>query len=89
MLYRQKNLETPAIAKKKTYWYQVIVMYVAIFIQVVMLMLFGGNEQVETALGQVFQTYDIYQSMTLIGITAIIFPAFIGFVNVFNSKELE
>jgi hypothetical protein len=40
-------------------------------------------------LPQLFQPNDIYQAMTLVGITAILFPAFIGFVNVFNSKELE
>jgi putative membrane protein len=89
VLYRQKNLETPAIAKKKIYWYQVVVMYAAIYIQVLMLMIFGWNDQVSIASGQVFQTNDIYQAMTLVGITAILFPAFIGFVNVFNTKELE
>ena len=88
VLYRQKPLEASAIIKKKAYWYQVIVMYAAIFIQVMTLMLFGGNEQISIASGQVFQTNDIYQAMTLVGITAILFPAFIAFVNVFNSKEL-
>lgn len=89
VLYRQKTLGTSAIVKKKTYWYQAIVMYAAIFNQAMMLMLFGGNEHISIASGQVFQTNDIYQAMTLVGITAIVFPAFIGFINVFNSKELE
>ncbi|MCK5703925.1 MAG: carotenoid biosynthesis protein, partial [Cyclobacteriaceae bacterium] len=87
VIYRQK-LDVPAIMKKKSYWYQAILMYAAIFVQLPILMLYGGNEQIAIASGQVFQTNDIYQAMTLVGITAILFPAFIGFVNVFNSKEL-
>ena len=75
--------------KKKMYWYQPIIMYAAIFVQLPFLMIFGGNEQVSIVSGQVFQTNDIYQAMTLVGIAAILFPAFIGFVNVYNAKELE
>jgi putative membrane protein len=89
VLYRQDTLETSAIIKKKAYWYQAIIMYAAIFIQAMMLMISGGNEHISIASGQVFQTNDIYQSMTLVGITAILFPTFIGFVNVFNAKDLE
>ena len=88
-IYRQKSLDVPAILKKKMYWYLPIIMYAAIFIQLPILMSFAGNEQVTVASGQVFQTNDIYQAMTLVGIAAILFPAFIGFVNVFNTKELE
>ena len=87
-IYRQ-NLDLPAMMKKKSYWYQAILMYAAVFVQLPILMIYGGNEQVSIFSGQVFQTNDIYQAMTLIGITAIVFPAFIGFINVFNSKELE
>ncbi len=75
--------------KRKTFWYQAIAMYVSIFIQLPILMKFEGNEQLTIFSGQVLQTNDIYQSMTLVGIAAIIFPAFIAFVNVFNTKELE
>jgi putative membrane protein len=87
-IYRQ-NLDVPAMMKKKSYWYQSIFMYAAIFVQLPILMIYGGNEQISVFSGQVFQTNDIYQAMTLVGITAILFPAFIGFVNVFNTKELE
>ena len=87
-IYRQK-LDVPAMMKKKSYWYQAILMYAAIFVQLPILMIYGGNEQGSIFSGQVFQTNDIYQAMTLVGITAVLFPAFIGFVNVFNAKELE
>ena len=75
--------------KKKTYWYVAIVMYASFFLMVLSLSVFGENEQITIASGQVFQTMDIYKSMTLVGIFVILFPAFIAFVNIFNSKELE
>ena len=87
-IYRQK-LDVPAMMKKKSYWYQSISMYAAVFVQLPILMIYGGNEQISIASSQIFQTNDIYQAMTLVGITAILFPSFIAFVNVFNSKELE
>lgn len=89
VVWRQKDRETPPIMKKKTYWYVAIVMYASMFFMIASLNIFGVNEQITIASGQVFQTMDIYKSMTLIGIIAIVFPAFIAFVNVFNSKELE
>lgn len=52
-------------------------------------MMFQTNEVITIASGQVFQTSNIYQSMTLIGIVAILFPALIAFTVVYNSKELE
>jgi len=89
VVYRKTKLDVPTIMKRKTFWYQAIAMYVSIFIQLPILMKFEGNEQLTIFSGQVLQTNDIYQSMTLVGIAAIIFPAFIAFVNVFNTKELE
>lgn len=89
VICRQKDREAPSIMKKKTYWYVAIVMYASFFLMVLSLSIFGVNEQITISSGQVFQTMDIYKSMTLIGIIAIVFPAFIAFANVFNSKELE
>ena len=87
-IYRQK-LDVTAMMKKKSYWYLSISMYAAVFGKLPILMIYGGNEQISIASSQIFQTNDIYQAMTLVGITAILFPSFIAFVNVFNSKELE
>ncbi len=89
VIYWQKKTEVPAIAKKKLYWYQSIVMYASIFIQLPVLMMFEENREITIASGQLFQTNEIYQSMTLIGIATIIVPAIIAFAIVYNSNELE
>jgi uncharacterized membrane protein len=89
IMSRQKEREVPTIAKKKVYWYQAIIMYSSIFIQLPILMMFEKNREIIIASGQVFQTNDIYQSMTLVGIAAIVVPAIIAFAVVYNSKELE
>mgnify|MGYP007070555875 CR=1 FL=1 len=77
------------IIKKKVYWYQAVAMYIAIFLQFPMLIIFGGNETISTSTGQIFSTNDIYQSITLIAITTILFVSIVGLINVSNSEELK
>lgn len=89
VIHYQKKTVVPAIVKKKMYWYQSIVMYASIFIQLPILRMFEANEEITIASGQILQTGDIYQGMTLVGITAIVVPAIMAFAVVYNAKELE
>lgn len=88
IIWKQKKIKTSPIMKKKTFWYIPIVMYASFFLAIAF-GIFGENKQITIASGQVFQTKDIYEGMTLVGIIAIIFPSIISFVNILNSKELE
>lgn len=86
---RQKPPQDISAVKTKAYWYQAIIVYVSGLIQLPILMIFEENEEITIASGQVLQTNDIYQSMTLVGIAAILAPAIIAFTNVYNNKELR
>ena len=89
LIYFTKKKEVTSITKKKIYWYQPIIMYASIFIQLPILMMFEASEEITIASGQVFQTNEIYQGLTLVGIAAIVVPAIMAFAVVYNSKELE
>jgi len=88
VIYRKKPTEVPIIVKKKAYWYQSIIMYASVFLQFPILMMNEKSKEITIASGQILETGDIYQSMTLIGIAAIIVPALIAIAVVHNSSEV-
>lgn len=89
VIYLQKKQKVPDIMRKKSYWYLPIVFYAGVFIQLFLTMVLQPNEEITIFSGQVFQTSYIYQSMTLVGIAAILVPAIIAFANVLTSKTLK
>jgi len=89
VIYRQKEQKVSTTMRKKSYWYQPIIFYACVFIQLFLAMILQPNKEIIIFSGQVFQTSYIYQSMTLIGIAVILVPAVIAFTNVLTSKTLK
>lgn len=85
---RRQKIPQVLSVNMKVYGYQAIIVYASVFIQLPILMVFEVNEEITIASGQVLQTMEIYQSMTLVGIAAILVPAIIAFTKVYNAKEL-
>ena len=86
------KMETKSVTEimnKKLYWHLPVLIYVSLFIQIPILMMFGENVSVTDLSGVVFQTKDIYEVVTLVGIIATRVRSTIRFINVFNNKELK
>ncbi len=88
-LSKKKNVEDTEIMKKKSFWYQVAIMYGLIVIQIPILAILNTNEAVTTHTGQIWYTNDIYWSSTLIAIATVGFVSLLSVINVWNNKSLE
>lgn len=90
ILYKQKNLEPCAAAKKKQFWYYPVLIYGMLFIQhIFYLFIQTDATTVAVQSGEVFEVAQIYKGVSLVAIDTIFAFSVLAFLRVFRSTELS